>query len=752
MALPVRLNGSTDEWRRVRFGDFALDRHSGELRKRGIRIRLQEQPFQILLVLLENPGELITREHLSERLWPDGTFVDFENGINTAVKKLRAALGDDPETPRYIETLPRRGYRFIGAVEDPPSQNDSGGNEPAPTQLPKASANDGLKGAAEAPAVLLNNPELSREPKWRSTTAFWIAVVALTVVSSLAVGMRLLWSDPFPPTSPQAKWVQLTDFVDSAVSPTLSPDGHMLAFIRGPDTFLSRGQVYIKFLPNGEPVQLTRDHLVKMSPQFSPEGSRVAYTIFPDVWDTWVVPVLGGEPHLMLPNASGLTWIDGQHLLFSELKQGLHMKLVTARESRTESRDVYVPPRERGMAHRSSLSPDHKWVLLVEMDNGGWLPCRLIPFDGSSVGKLVGPPGANCTYVAWSPDGTWMYFSSNAGGRFHIWRQHFPDGQPQQVTSGATEEEGIAMAPDGRSLITSVGLTESAIWMHDARGERQISSEGYAEHPRFSRDGKKLFYLLRRRSVSSTESASPGELWVADLEAGRTERILPGFLAAEYDVSPDGKRVVFSTADTQGQSHLWLALLDLSSSPRQFPSSVDEDEPLFDSNGYLYFRAAEGSLNFVYRMKEDGSGRVKLLPDAITELSDDAVSPDGRWVVAAHAVPENQHVPFARMAFSLGGGTPITICHNCSVGWAPGGQFFYVTLERREGTKTLLVPVSPDRSLPTIPLAGIQTAADMANIRDVKVLDGEITLGPASGLSAESRRNVHRNLYSIPLK
>ncbi len=145
-------------------------------------------------------------------------------------------------------------------------------------------------------------------------------------------------------------------------------------------------------------------------------------------------------------------------------------------------------------------------------------------------------------------------------------------------------------------------------------------------------------------------------------------------------------------------------------------------------------------------------GRVKLLPDAITELSDDAVSPDGRWVVAAHAVPENQHVPFARMAFSLGGGTPITICHNCSVGWAPGGQFFYVTLERRERTKTLLVPVSPDRSLPTIPLAGIQTAADMANIRDVKVLDGEITLGPASGLSAESRRNVHRNLYSIPLK
>ena len=173
-------------------------------------------------------------------------------------------------------------------------------------------------------------------------------------------------------------------------------------------------------------------------------------------------------------------------------------------------------------------------------------------------------------------------------------------------------------------------------------------------------------------------------------------------MAADYDISPDGKRVVFSVADTHGRTHLWLAQLDLSSSPRQFLSSVDEDEPLFDSNGNLYFRAAEGRLNFVYRMKEDGSDRVKLLPDTITELSDDAVSPDGRWVVAAHAVPENQHVPFARMAFPLGGGTPITICHNCAAGWAPGGQFFYVTLLRKEGNKTLLVPVPLGQCCPII--------------------------------------------------
>jgi Tol biopolymer transport system component len=249
------------------------------------------------------------------------------------------------------------------------------------------------------------------------------------------------------------------------------------------------------------------------------------------------------------------------------------------------------------MAHRSSLSPDRKSVLLAEMENGGWLPCRLAPFDGSSTGRSVGPVGAGCTYVAWSPDGTWMYFTSDAGGRFHIWRQRFPDGQPEQLTFGATEEAGIAAAPEGSSLITSVGLAESTVWVRDAQGDRQISSEGYADQPQFSPDGKKLYYLVRPRGASA--EFKNGELWVADLETNRSERLLPGFLLRGYDISPDGKRVAFPTTDTQGHSRLWLASLDMRTAPRQFPSSVNEDEPQFDAHGYLYFRAAEGRSNFL---------------------------------------------------------------------------------------------------------------------------------------------------------
>ena len=101
----------------VRFETFELNLKTGELRKSGVKIRLQEQSFQILAALLERPGKLVTRDALRERLWPDSTFVDFEKGLNIAVSKLRQALGDSADEPRFIETLPRRGYRFIGQVE-----------------------------------------------------------------------------------------------------------------------------------------------------------------------------------------------------------------------------------------------------------------------------------------------------------------------------------------------------------------------------------------------------------------------------------------------------------------------------------------------------------------------------------------------------------------------------------------------------------------------------------------------------------
>jgi eukaryotic-like serine/threonine-protein kinase len=581
---------------------------------------------------------------------------------------------------------------------------------------------------------------------------FLFASAGLAVaLSALILGMILYRSRTAQPPT-RSEWVQLTDFPDSATSPAVSPDGRVLAFIHGPSTFKSSGDICVKVLPKGEPTQLTHDGASKQDPRFSPDGSRVIYSTGED---TWEVPLLGGEPRLMMRNATGLAWIGEGHVLFAELRKGTHMAVVTASESRSEERNVYVPASETGMAHRSYLSPDGRWVLIAEMD-GGWLPCRLVPFDGSSLGKPVGPPGAACTSAAWSPDGRWMYFSSNAaGGRFHIWRQRFPRGQPEQVTSGPTEEEGITVAPDGRSFISSVGISQGTVWLHNSAGDQQISSEGSAEEPSFSADGKKLFFLVRK----SMTFANPGggELWEMDLDSRRAERPLPGFSANGYRVGADAKKVAVVGENDRGQFRLWLAALDRSSPPRQIDSSPFLTNIFFDTSGDVLFAAQDGGFTFMYRVKQDGTERLKVLPFPILQLS--AVSPDTKWVIARVTVPSQERPHPAIMAYPTSGGPAVLVCEGfCLAGWSPAGNTFYVQAWRtdRSGRAQTVgvIPVEPDHVIPPLPPAGIGSAADLAAMPGAKLIKlpagtQDFALGPDGSTYAFVRTAVQRNLYRI---
>ena len=302
------------------------------------------------------------------------------------------------------------------------------------------------------------------------------------VVGILAIAAFIAFHKPqqAPPQAAAKQWEQLTFFTDSVVYPALSPDGRMLTFIRGDSNFFGPGQVYVKMLPDGDPAQLTHDDTLKLAPVFSPDGSRVSYGTA-EVWNTWVVPVIGGEPRLWLPNSSSLTWIDGgRKLLFSEIVHGgSHMILVTTDESRGQRREVYVPPGERSMVHHAYLSPDGKWVLTVQMDSHGSIgPCYVIPFDGTGQPTVAGPDG-ECLAGAWAPDGKSLYVTTKTDD-FHVWRQTFPGGKPEQVTFGPTSQVGIAMAADGKSLITAVGTYDNTVWVHGKEGDHEISSEGSA--------------------------------------------------------------------------------------------------------------------------------------------------------------------------------------------------------------------------------------------------------------------------------
>ena len=146
--------------RRYRFGAFEADAATGELRRQGIRIKLNAQPFQVLLLLLEHPRELLTREEISRELWPDGTFVDYEHGVNSAVNRIREALGDAANSPRFVETLARRGYRFVAPVERIAIKEDPVGStsEPPPGAPAEQTAISSPK-ATKLPTRILASPE-----------------------------------------------------------------------------------------------------------------------------------------------------------------------------------------------------------------------------------------------------------------------------------------------------------------------------------------------------------------------------------------------------------------------------------------------------------------------------------------------------------------------------------------------------------------------------------------------------------------
>jgi Tol biopolymer transport system component len=585
---------------------------------------------------------------------------------------------------------------------------------------------------------------------------------AILVVCLAAAGVATLLLTRSTTTLPaRQSFEQLTDFADSVVSPAVSRDGKLIAYIRGDSTFVGPGEIYVQQAAVGmEPTQLTNDGRQKMSPAFSPDASHVAYTVALESsrWETWEAPVFRGvsgpQTRRLLENAEGLTWIPSAmpaRVLYSFLSgESIHMAVASASEGGLDVRRVYVPPNVSGMAHRSAISPDGKWVLIVEMLSG-WQPCQVAPADGSSRGRAVGP-AAPCTDVAWSPDGHYMYFAANAGDGFHIWRQRFPDGRPEQITPGVTEEQGIAFFPDG-SFATSIGEEQNTVWLHDAQGkDRQITQRGFAYQPRLSPDGQRLYYMLR--SGISRTAWVKAELHSVDLQTGENQRLFPDFSSIEdYGLSADGSQIVFTSLVDGEASTIWVASGAI---PHQL-QGVRSSRAVFGSDGNVYF--VEGGISArgqISRIKPDGTGLVRLVGDPVRFLYD--VSPDGKWAAVWTA---GQDVKL----YSLEGRPAINVCTFCgTVGaekrgvtppvltWSRSGKYVYLH-SAWTSRATYVIPLFPGEVLPPLPAGGVQSASEIPALRGAKLVPQERAfMSDVPSVYVFLRNTTHRNIYRVPVK
>jgi Tol biopolymer transport system component/DNA-binding winged helix-turn-helix (wHTH) protein len=624
---------------RVAFGPFEVNASSDELFKHGSRVRLPKQPFQILLILLEQPGELVTREQLFAKVWGDGTFVDFEHSLNAAMNRLRQLLGDSAEKPRYIETIPGRGYRFIGALE-----------RQASTMVPT-----------------MAESVVREEPPRRSPGLWWALAAALVGLVSLSVWWRFRDAGT---GLPSGKMIRLTNDSGLSDSPALSPDGKLLAY-SSDRAKAGEMDLYVKQVAGGQPIRLTFDGLGNTHPNFSPDGSRIVFessrdgggiyeirafggetrllarggsapVYSPDgsqvaywvgrgisLWvpgsgAVWVIAVAGGPPRRVAPNLTAGRWPiwvpegKGKRLLLSGYS--------SAKPSDPSAMDWWLADANGGEAVRTGI-----YDALVRAGLQGWTttyPSGDLPVPG-----------------CWSSAGTIIFAVDSGGDTRNLWETGLSfatgkvSGALKRVTVGSGDDSGPSCAPGGNLVFASTQIRRD-VWSlpFDLDGgkskgplERNTESPARRSYPSLSGDARYVAF-------ASAQSGSRN-IWIRELETGKESPVAASSTMVQLFpvISASGSRVSFSTYEKEKR-------FVYESSPGGVPEKVCEGciratDWSRDEKALLVFAGSPFQVNVLDVASHQ---QTVMLKHPKYSLVDARYSPDNRWVSFTARIEPNR--------------------------------------------------------------------------------------------------------------
>jgi eukaryotic-like serine/threonine-protein kinase len=599
---------------RFAFDRFELDLRSGELRKEGRKVRLQEQPFQFLVLLVENAGQVVTRDQTCRALWPADTFVDFDHGLAVAVNKIREALSDSADSPRFIETLPKRGYRFIAKVQidEPNTDHALGGgldagatNRSLPTSLENGSA------SKRDPSELEPRPEIvsgrgtgssspsaaAREQKRR-----FAPTVLFTAFVVVAAGYGVLAFLYRPPRIPfqNATITQVTDS-GNVQTAALSPDGKYLLSVTASDT---QDGLWLRNIATASETQIRVPQVTDFSSvAFSPDSNRFYFVgLDEDEWNLYRAPVLGGTPERIAQNVdytvAGVT-----------------------------------------------VSPDGKKIAYVRNDvpAAGWWTIFIADAEGTNKKAVASASMKEIPYpgsLSWSPDGKLIAYTGGLGFRRTIYVLDLETGKARPFKTRTELTAGdLAWTPRGDGFIVVYRLRSDVTrwqvgFVSYPNGEfhpisRDTNSYDDNPNPATSADGKTFAVVQRKRAAHLLLLPGTG-----GSKGAESTIEIPGF---SYDL---GSPSFFSWTDEGdlllgGSDRLERQSVDGSNRTTlvRGPNSFIDGAQVCGGGRYILFgwwyRAEDESIN-IWRANVDGSNAVRL-----TSGKADAhpvCSPDGEWV------------------------------------------------------------------------------------------------------------------------